>query len=279
MRNSGLAFHKDSVTRVLIRSLSVLVLLGPTTSRADLEGRTGAYLYDIPIPMEPGGKSIFSLKYSSRSQFRGRFGYGWCSPLDKSVQFSIDDSVHINSCGETQELTGHPKWNHLNLTYQDADGLIYKFNKSGQLIALNFDLNNSREALTVEYVGKDLIYLKNSRQRWAFSSSKSYGFIDRIHTDKELILSLTYKEDLLNKTQGKLEIEFSYDEWKNIIQVSQVKKTPIRITYDLGFDRVKSIEKDSCNTNLTYSSNSAIRQLSVQQFCSSIPVYSKTYSL
>ena len=87
---------------VLILKLILSVSLG----FALVDMRSGGYIKsfaDIKIPGSPLLQLVRT--YSSRSLFKGEFGYGWCSNLETKVEILPDNTVNVVECGGGKSIS------------------------------------------------------------------------------------------------------------------------------------------------------------------------------
>jgi hypothetical protein len=103
MRISHLKFSKKRILGVLIFTFSVGYL---QSSQAVVDMKNAAYVdqfLDITLP----GTAVYDLKvnrtYSSRFNFTGILGYGWCTDFETSIEKTAEGSLKLQICGAGQE--------------------------------------------------------------------------------------------------------------------------------------------------------------------------------
>jgi hypothetical protein len=101
---------------------------------------------------------VVEKRYSSNSEFRGLFGFGWCSDLDGRVDKYADQSIRYTGCDISTGMLLDPRVSAKEVVVSSTgyrrvreDGAIQSFDQAGRLKALRFPKASGREALLLNY--------------------------------------------------------------------------------------------------------------------------------
>lgn len=209
--------------------------------------------------------------YQSRSLFRGFFGHGWCSNLDRSLNTKQIDMVKYNDCSfdsafrfrlteagkgyslyeslDNPELSLKKTNNYLQLT---TPRRILVFSTQGRLSKVsspseNYELNyNSSGELT-------FIQTRNAKYKVKLNQA---GRIVSIKTsEKQQKLTYTYQGVNLVRVSGKASTKhYSYSDLHNLTQIKEKGFTRNMHYNELTDSLVAIGESDGCKQNRDHSS-------------------------
>lgn len=153
---------------------------------------------------------IIEKHYSSKSEFRGRFGFGWCSDLDGKVEKYADLSVRYNGCDISTAMLLDPRFSAKEVLrtmsgYRRVreDGAIQSFDTKGRLISLRFAEGTGRDPLLINYNQSDAPdHLLGARTRVDIRYDKNFGLIETLR-GRATALQFAYRLDFLifNETE------------------------------------------------------------------------------
>ncbi len=227
-----------------------------TQSWIDYEGK------DLDIKIK------FERTYNSRSNYKGWFGFGWCSDLE-TILIVRENSVVINHCGDGAE-TSYEKKGTIYKTVHTNDGVIKKvganfvrsygdgtsetFSKEGRLI----EIRKKQDFLSIKYNEKGIIKeLVDGGGRRVSVNSNSNGYITEVTflaTNKDSapikleIAKYTYKDDNLISAKNS---------WGNVYSY----------TYDKEHNLTKALWPNDKNIEIEYSSNDWVKALKGTDLC------------
>ncbi len=162
---------------------------------------------------------ILQRHYSSRSLFKGVFGFNWCSQLDYKITVS-DNEMSVFDC----EAGKHIVFKKINVDR------FHSVDLQNDLVVENGWIRFDRSPLTL-YFSKD-----GRLSHWTASSSDSVHVIykgnsaTQLRTTKSGVLDVTYGKDGLVKSVGK---SFSYEYNQGLLRaVLKDGKSIWRYQYD-----------------------------------------------
>jgi YD repeat-containing protein len=232
--------------------------------------------------------------YSSRSIHNGLFGYGWCSPLESVVEFSLPPSTNtaltLNECDHKLEFkfdSNLDVWlgpGSSRMT-REQDHLILSAN--GKPLK-TFDGTSGRLLEWVQPSGRKLV-LSYDRRGLLQDAATGEGLRLRIMMDPSLrkIRSIQIAGD---KVERNLEFEyqdlnlikaknawsntyyFSYDSLHNLTQIDFPDHTSEQLLYDTDRDQVLLFKgRNGCKENYSYTSAPSRMIAEATKTCSGQP--------
>lgn len=194
--------------------------------------------------------------YSSRSLFKGLFGYGWCSSWDYRKTYS-QGQERILLCQE--EVT--PK-----------DKII--FNDKGELLTIE------KSDLKILFLQENShpVNLETKNKKTLYVLIKD-GFVRKIKSEKQTI-SYEYKEKQLSKvTKEKSSLyRYEYDSFANMTKWHSTKEFE-SMSYNNEWDLIESYtQKDLCTNEYNYSFLNKSKFIFQKRKCLSKPSQAIKYS-
>lgn len=208
--------------------------------------------------------------YSSRSLHIGLFGFGWCSEIDKKIEFPSTHEVMLNQCGIAKRFKQLP---HKPRTYvaQNGDRLILLgsiwMNYVGQTPQSSFSLTgqptwiriNRRLNVKLLYSNQSLHEIRvNHIQRLKLTLTPDNRFIAQLRGQGKP-LSYKYQDSNLIEDTNK----YNYDLVHNLVRIGSNGNDTI-IRYNKLFDRAESINSPDCLTEVEYRNLSSIKKVKCQ---------------
>jgi hypothetical protein len=199
---------------------------------------------------------VFEKRYSSSSEYRGLFGFGWCSDFDGKVEQYADQSIRYSGCDITNAKLLDPRSSakeivKLNRGYRRVreDGAVQIFDKEGRLISLHtigrapLILKYSKESRPNQIIGV--------RSRIDIQYNQDFDLVESLRGSKE-VLQFVYRLDLLvyNVTEA-----YSYTPQRTVSQrsSSELRETVEYRTSSRLVSRVEKRFRDSPNERLLMS--------------------------
>lgn len=147
---------------------------------------------------------IIEKHYSSNSEFRGRFGFGWCSDLDGKVEKYADLSVRYSGCDITNARLLDPRLSAEELVKTQAgyrrvreDGAIQSFDAKGRLVFLKFAEGSNRDSLIINYIDNDRPdHIIGVRRRIDIRYNNNFDLIETLR-GSVITLQFSYRLDFL----------------------------------------------------------------------------------
>lgn len=142
--------------------------------------------------------------YSSNSEFRGLFGFGWCSDLDGAVQIYADQSVRYLGCNMINGEQLDPRVTGASLEKlkngfqrRREDGALQVFDKSGRLVELRFQELQGRKNIHLKYgVGERPTSILGGKREVEISYSRDLDLVEELLAGKEQ-LRFAYRLDVM----------------------------------------------------------------------------------
>ncbi len=187
--------------------------------------------------------AVVEKRYSSSSEYRGFFGFGWCSDLDGRIDKYADQSIRYSGCDITNAKLLDPRTSAKEVVKLDRgysrvreDGVVQIFDEEGRLISLR---NLSRPTLRISYSqGSCPNLIIGVRGQIEVHYNKDFDLIESLRGGKEA-LQFGYQLDLLvyNVTEAYL-----YSPQRTLSQRSSatVRET---VDYESGRRLVSRVEK------------------------------------
>lgn len=186
---------------------------------------------------------VLEKRYSSSSEYRGLFGFGWCSDLDGRVEKYADQSIRYSGCDITNAKLLDPRSSakeivKLNHGYRRVreDGAVQIFDRDGRMISLKalgrgpLNLSYSKESRPNQIIG--------ARNQIEIQYNQNFDLIESLRGSKE-VLQFAYRLDLLvfNVTEA-----YSYSPQRSVSErsSSELRET---VEYRSGSRRVSRVEK------------------------------------
>lgn len=264
----------------MIRLFIVLVAVGFTfPAYSIVDTSTGAFTESW---VDYDGKGLdlrirLERTYNNRSNYKGWFGFGWCSDLETKL-IADSSSVSVNHCGDGQ-LIEFKKKGSVFKTDVESEGTIAKQAstytrsfKDGTVEVYSFkgkltEIKKGLRFITLKYNEKGQIKeLSDSGGRKVFVTTSPEGFITKLtfsHTSE----GQTFKDDIATYTYANLNLvsatnywgntyKYEYDQDHNLVKAIWPGKKSIEITYNLN-DWVKSLKgTDVCSESFDYKTDS-----------------------
>jgi hypothetical protein len=244
-------------------------LLTAISGKAEINARKGSYEVDQGLDL----KNVrLKLKYSSRSDHHGLFGYGWCSDLDVSLKRTADDRVFLNHCGEVQELT--PEQRTTKYKFTNA-GDLSEFQADGKVVKVK-SLSAHKKILSS---GKHVWVVSLDRRTLQVTSIKVHEpMAHRAPSSENPNYEFTYQGELLTSVRSRDQATdtFTYNGDKNMVEAKSGRET---VDYDKTLDRVKLVRIGPCQTEVVYETLRAKPAVEIQQRCNSRRVYRRRHIL
>jgi hypothetical protein len=191
---------------------------------------------------------VVEKRYSSSSEYRGLFGFGWCSDLDGRVDKYADQSIRFSGCDITNANLLDPRKSATQISKLDRgyrrvreDGAVQIFDKDGRLISLEFtnQQSNQRASLMFKYSQSsrpDQIVSVRSRIDLQYNSD--FDLIESLRGSRQA-LRFAYRLDLLvlNVTES-----YSYTPHRGVSQRSSAELRET-VDYEPGGRLVVRVEK------------------------------------
>tara|TARA_B110001454_G_C12723272_1_gene436197 strand:+ start:36152 stop:37051 length:900 start_codon:yes stop_codon:yes gene_type:complete len=240
-------------------SLFIYIFFIAATAMADVKKEFGEFLITHSEKTEK--QILVSRHYSSRSLYKGVFGFNWCSNLDYKINMS-DDEMSLFDCELSKRVTFkrispnqfENKENQLKLSIKDhliqyeKSTITYFFSMDGQLshwTAVSFE-----NPVYVIYKNGKAHLLMNKKFGSLELKSSGDGLILKIGTE----ISYEYTQGLLKKvTQSKKTLwQYQYDEFLNMT-LWRSPSSFEAMKYDSEWDRITELkDKENCRFRFQY---------------------------
>jgi YD repeat-containing protein len=280
MRISHLKFSKKRILGVLIFTFSVGYL---QSSQAVVDMKNAAYVdqfLDITLP----GTAVYDLKvnrtYSSRFNFTGILGYGWCTDFETSIEKTAEGSLKLQICGAGQETVFVTGAQDLAMANKVVDQILERVKKEkpssiatpkylsdlkSQLLANAAQrLQLAKQVgISIPEVKKGAVYISETSEtdKITFDGTfyvrsltdgtmqkfDSNGRLSYMYDKNSNYLKLVYNGDLLKEVQDSAnrKLNFIYKN-KRVIEITgpSIASEKIRATYEYkGEDLVKVVNR------------------------------------
>jgi len=209
---------------------------------------TGAWIWNFNF-------NGLKIDYSSRSLHQGRWGQGWCSPIDVSIKRTEKMDILFEKCSE--RVTDFQIQQIESGVQIETSESNYIFDKVLRLVRLTQKNLN----IELQWKGSDLEALKINEQIFAVRLNQRKQIVQ---LDGEVSrLTLAYRYQLLvGLNDGSMRESFKYDTLDNMIQVSTLSKQA-RINYNEN-DQVKWVSTGA-NCSSIYNYTNIVRKKLVQR--------------
>lgn len=251
MRADKNKLKKISFIKRLVFRLSFIISF-PIIVSGEVNLRKGSYKFQVKKQfvsdtslMELEQLEKLELTYNSRSLFLGKFGFGWCSNLDHSLEYS-PSGIRIYKCNKLvflhvnnqltrsttlsegiERVVSYPK----GIRYIDKRGNLYDFGKDGQLEGLSLKNNSGNQE-------KLLFYLD------------PVGFLRKVGSYKVSVGEGGNLDALTIRGKG---LRMHYDSYGNLMSAFSKGKRLLENRYQLDFDRITyHMDSDGCEHRYKY---------------------------
>jgi YD repeat-containing protein len=272
--------------------LFAVALAFASLAQAEIDVKTGAFLdtwMDLDV-QSPGFHLAVERTYSSRSNYDGLFGFGWCSNLETRLKRD-QDQIEVTECGGGVQTLFSADGGSRNstrtfttlrlpsekLTFDDeryiwsrVNGRNLTFNKNGTLFSIS-EPGGTYNKLTY-----------NPDNSLASVQNKNGERIDFKYTHQKHVASITGPKKILVQYQyagSKLaavknawgnKYVYEYDQWQNLTAIIYPDKTADKISYDTKRDWATGFRsRFGCSETLSYSLKSSEdrHEVSVTKIC------------
>jgi len=222
---------------------------------------------------------VLHRTYTSRSLYKGYFGYGWCSNLESRIKSQAEKEIVMEDCGKTvhyiqkdkkeyQDITGaknYIKKQDRYLYFQNAEGEFRKYDQTGKLLefynaqgaALILSYNDQGKLKTLKALtsqARSDTWSHEAPPEWQVKWNEDYSRIEKIEMKSSSTIDYIYnKEDLTEVKENKASTRYKYDQLHNMVELIGSDGKKERIMYDTAKDQVKEYTReDGCQENFQY---------------------------
>ncbi len=269
---------------------AILLLLSTPNIYAEVNMKDASYnvaFKDLPE---------LTRTYNSRSIYKGFFGFGWCSTIEKSLQIINAHRLVFRDCDQDLEFGIQSEDHASRMRIYESQTKVYQieyknslyvlrknneqlvFNKKGQLI----QINQKQKKLTIKYKDKRPLELgtRNGSFKVFFNS---FNTISKISDRTKALGIYSYRDgNLTGVTDSqKQTFVFEYNTLNNMESITTPNKSRTRIAYNNDSDQVvKVIKPNGCQEYFDFSTSNTdtLYQLSrVVQKCPDKQPLTKTF--
>lgn len=222
---------------------------------------------------------VLHRTYTSRSLYKGYFGYGWCSNLESRIKSQTGKEIVMEDCGQTyrfiqkdkkdyQDITGEKNYikrQDRYLYFQNASGEFRKYDPSGKLLefynaqgaALILTYNDQGKLKTLKALtsqARSDSWSAEAPPEWQVIWNSDFTRIEKIEMKSGQTFDYIYnKEDLTEVKENKTTTRYRYDELHNMVELVQPDGKKERIMYDSTKDQVMEYSReDGCEEKFQY---------------------------
>ncbi|MBL7557574.1 MAG: hypothetical protein JNM24_17220 [Bdellovibrionaceae bacterium] len=255
-------------------SLFFLVFCLAATTMADVKKEFGEFR--LTHSEKIGNEPVLKRHYSSRSLYRGVFGFNWCSTLDFKI--SVTDEMSIFDCELGKRISFKQKnskrfeneENNLKLIIRDhfivyqrphttyffsMDGRlshwmapsqpeIYVIYKGDRIVRL---MGKKIGTVNLSYNREGLVQTLGSAYRYEYAQ----GLLSKVQKTKRSVWQYQYDE-FLNMTLWRSPSNFEsmkYDsEWDRIVELKDTQACRFRFQYEIKKSKKYIVETKKCAT-------------------------------
>lgn len=257
-------------------SLFFFVFFLAATTMADVKKEFGEFR--LTHTENIGTIPILKRHYSSRSLYKGVFGFNWCSDLDFKV--SVTDEMSIFDCELGKRVsfkqTGPTRFENeeYNLKLIIRDHLIvYKRAHSSYFFSMDGRLSHwmasSLPEIYVIYKGDRIVRLMGKKIRTLNVNYNREGLVQTLGSD----YTYTYTKGLLNKVQKRKRPlwQYQYDEFLNMTLWRSPSNFEF-MKYDSEWDRIIELkDKESCRFRFQYEIKKSKKYIVESKKCATQP--------
>lgn len=237
--------------------------------------QNASYKKEVKIGLN--SKNQLTLIYNSRSNYRGIFGFGWCSPFERQLLIYPNNKFSIKSCDQSKDVD---KVSQIEKTYQVSSeiGEVEIYSAQGRLLSFTDSYKNhwvliydKNEILSAFQVDKDSYDIK-------FVPNKI--FVELIKNDSsKKATKFSYEKDnltniasLLKSTENRQELKkkftFSYDKVHNLVIFKDHQGLIEKMYYNVYSDQIIFWQSaDECRHNFRLSIVGLIETIEVAKSC------------
>jgi YD repeat-containing protein len=222
---------------------------------------------------------VLQRSYSSRSLYKGYFGYGWCSNLESRITLQTEKEIVLEDCGLTSrfalkknrdyhDVSGAKRYikrQDKYLYFQNDLGEFKKYDLSGRLLE-SFNAQGSALILTYDDKGrlKSLKALASQARtdswpidpppEWMIHWNEDHTRIEKIQMSPRKQIDYIYKlDDLTKVTEDQASTKFKYDNLHNMLEFESSSGEKEKLSYEPISDKViKHSRSDGCTEEFQY---------------------------
>ena len=202
--------------------------------------------------------------YNSRSVYRGYFGFGWCSNIEKRISIS-ERKIHLHDCLTNEE----PSYELGRQVFKIKNEYVFFSNNK---VDKKFDLQGRLVGLRLPNDFINLVYDRFSGLKEVHNSkgeilrvnyNQKYQRIDRLESSHgrvfygfqggnlHLVISHLVGPD---SSKTKERYVYHYSRWNNLLKIEYPDNTTKLINYDEDQDLILSlVRRDQCSEKFHYS--------------------------
>lgn len=247
--------------------LFLFLLLVNLRLEASVDVSNGNFFYSYVDGEYSSSQAFWQVQrsYNSRSNRIGIFGWGWCSPLETSLEIVSNNEMKIQNCGSgsvtTFRLKSSGRWVNANEELvSEKNGYIYKKNGVAQL---QFGQEGKLLKFWIGMTKASVSYAKN-RLSGVVIDDKTIKFI---LNDEGNVLQVLFPDGTTSRFsyagQDLVAVEnawgnkyeYKYDLYHNLLKASWPDKTNIEVGYDTANDWVKTFKyRNGCSEKYKFQS-------------------------
>lgn len=256
--------------------LALIALLFASKVFAFVDTATGSFTHSW-IDYEGKGLDLnikLERTYNSRSNYKGWFGFGWCSDLETTITVS-ESSITVHHCGAGEEII-FQKAGSLFKATRAHDGV---FKKSGPSYVRSFtdgtqetynsigklsEIRKNRNYITLKYNEKGTIKsLQDSGGRVVMVESNQNGYVTSIAV-------LPAKEDNQKQREKVAGYEYKNDD---LVSATNFWGNTYTYTYDKEHNLTKAVWPGNNTVEIEYNSNDWVKSLKGTNICTESYLY------
>jgi YD repeat-containing protein len=251
------------------KKLIATFLVLTSTAWADVNMKDAAYLKT----MNEFKTDWLERTYSSRSLWKGTFGFGWCARFEKKLKVLNSEKGLLQSC-DRETLVPLKIKNGLWIYETPQNRETY--DQQGRLVA------SSKSKARFSYNSQGLLSEINvPSEKWLLFYQDKTGTVQDIRSSKNFKVSYEQSHgDLSLVKAGSQKIHLKYDSVHNLIEVQSPREKE-SITYQEDRDEVASFKssRQICHQTFQFEKISSMQLKStVFNICPSAPVSKKIYT-
>jgi hypothetical protein len=230
--------------------------------------------------------------YSSRSTHNGLFGYGWCSELETSIEFtaptSPNQSLYLKECDRRTEFKFDAALDAFkgpsgrtitrtedSLTLRNSGKISKTFNdQNGRMKTWTF---RTGRTLILDYDRRGLLQDAATGEglRMRITMDALLGKIRAIHLPQNMSLTFDYQDLNLIKAKNAWSNSylFTYDDLHNLTHIAYPDNSTEEILYDTDRDQVLLYTgRSGCKENYSYTNTPGRMIAEAIKYCHDQPV-------
>jgi len=233
--------------------------------RINLQEGSFHYTHFDELKIGTGRSLVFERTYSSRSDFEGILGPGWCHELEWQLR-AIDEGFELHLCDQVVGLKPSEVQTIFNQKRLTHEGQILTFDGQGWLTGIS---DHGWEWKIVRDPNGKLRSLKHGTEGLVQLSFVKAG--QRLHGLKIFNheIGYSYSQGKLSEAVAQATEPYAYDELDHLIRIGSGGF--LQMSFDPLYDRIVMIKKQGCQTEFRYQSSETatqvIDQVQVQKSC------------